>query len=92
MRMHAALLVCVTATLRSSACVCARLHTARQPTFPVLKALRTTVVYSLGSIAIGSFIIAVIQFVRVRGGPLAPAYKRARRCPCAIALGIDTAC
>jgi len=31
----------------------------------VLKALRTTVIYHLGSIALGAFIIALIQFVRV---------------------------
>jgi choline transporter-like protein 2/4/5 len=36
-----------------------------RPTFPVLKALRTTVIYHLGSIALGAFIIALIQFVRV---------------------------
>jgi cellobiose-specific phosphotransferase system component IIC len=37
----------------------------RQPTFPVLKALRNTMIYNLGSVAFGSFIIAIIQFVRV---------------------------
>eukprot|EP00878_Enallax_costatus_P033529 GHUV01037026.1.p1 GENE.GHUV01037026.1~~GHUV01037026.1.p1 ORF type:complete len:159 (-),score=37.88 GHUV01037026.1:117-593(-) len=37
----------------------------RQPTFPVLKAMRTTVIFHLGSIALGSFIIAVIQFLRL---------------------------
>lgn len=37
----------------------------RQPTFPVLKALRNTMMYHLGSVALGAFIIAIIQFVRV---------------------------
>ncbi|KAL0045810.1 hypothetical protein WJX82_005374 [Trebouxia sp. C0006] len=34
------------------------------PRFPVLHAIRTTLRYHLGSIALGSFIIAVIQFIR----------------------------
>lgn len=38
----------------------------RQPTFPVLKALRNTLIFHLGSVALGAFIIAIIQFVRVR--------------------------
>lgn len=33
--------------------------------FPVLKALRNTIIYHLGSVALGAFIIAIIQFVRV---------------------------
>lgn len=37
----------------------------RQPTFPVLKSLRNTMIYHLGSVALGAFIIAIIQFVRV---------------------------
>jgi choline transporter-like protein 2/4/5 len=36
-----------------------------QPTFPVLKAMRNTVIFHLGSIALGAFIIAVIQFIRL---------------------------
>ena len=35
------------------------------PAFPVLRSLRRTVVYHLGSIALGSFILAVVQFVRL---------------------------
>lgn len=31
----------------------------------MLKALRNTLIYNLGSVALGSFIIAIIQFVRV---------------------------
>jgi hypothetical protein len=34
------------------------------PTLPVLAALKNTIVYHMGSVAFGSFIIAVIQFVR----------------------------
>jgi hypothetical protein len=37
----------------------------RQPTFPVLKSLRNTMIYNLGSVAFGAFIIAIIQFARV---------------------------
>jgi Plasma-membrane choline transporter len=37
----------------------------RRPPFPVLRALRLTVVYHLGSIALGSFIIALVQLVRL---------------------------
>ena len=51
--------------------LCASLHalwSCRQPTFPVLKALRNTIIYHLGSVALGAFIIAIIQFIRVRGG------------------------
>lgn len=32
----------------------------------MLKALRNTMIYHLGSVALGAFIIAIIQFVRVR--------------------------
>ncbi|GBF99304.1 choline transporter-like [Raphidocelis subcapitata] len=35
------------------------------PRFPVVRALRRTVAYHLGSIALGSFVIAVVQFVRL---------------------------
>lgn len=42
----------------------ARGDTSKMPTFPVLAALKNTVVYHLGSIAIGSFIIAIIQLIR----------------------------
>lgn len=35
------------------------------PAFPVLRSLRRTLVFHLGSIALGSFVIAVIQFVRL---------------------------
>jgi hypothetical protein len=35
------------------------------PTFPVIRSMRRTVIYNLGSIALGSFVIAVIQFVRL---------------------------
>jgi hypothetical protein len=31
----------------------------------VLKSLRNTMIYNLGSVALGAFIIAIIQFVRV---------------------------
>lgn len=37
---------------------------SRMPTMPVLAALKNTIVYHLGSVAFGSFIIAVIQFIR----------------------------
>lgn len=40
-------------------------HILRQPTFPVLKSLRNTMIFHLGSVAFGAFIIAIIQFVRV---------------------------
>lgn len=45
----------------------------RQPTFPVLKSLRNTMIYHLGSVALGAFIIAIIQFVRVSEGQNLPA-------------------
>lgn len=35
------------------------------PTFPVINAMRTTMFYHLGSVAFGSFIIAIVQFIRV---------------------------
>jgi hypothetical protein len=35
------------------------------PAFPVISAMRTTVFYHLGSIAFGSFIVALVQFLRV---------------------------
>jgi hypothetical protein len=35
------------------------------PSFPVINAMRTTMFYHLGSVAFGSFIIAIVQFVRV---------------------------
>lgn len=35
------------------------------PAFPVLRSLRRTLVFHLGSIALGSFVIAVVQFVRL---------------------------
>jgi len=38
--------------------------TAQMPALPVLAALKNTVVYHLGSIAFGSFIVAVIMFIR----------------------------
>lgn len=34
------------------------------PALPVLAALKNTIVYHMGSVAFGSFIIAVIQFIR----------------------------
>ncbi len=37
---------------------------AKLSTFPVLTSLKNTVVYHMGSIAFGAFIIAVIQLVR----------------------------
>lgn len=37
---------------------------AKLPTFPVLTSLKNTVVYHMGSIAFGAFIIAIIQLVR----------------------------
>ncbi|KAI8472764.1 MAG: plasma-membrane choline transporter-domain-containing protein [Monoraphidium minutum] len=37
----------------------------KMPAFPVVRAMRRTVIYNLGSIALGSFVIAIIQFVRL---------------------------
>lgn len=37
---------------------------SQMPTFPVLTALKNTTVYHMGSVAFGSFIIAVIQLIR----------------------------
>lgn len=34
----------------------------------MVRALRRTVAYHLGSIVLGSFVIAIVQFVRVRSG------------------------
>jgi len=34
------------------------------PRFPVLTSLKNTSIYHMGSIAFGSFIMAVIQFIR----------------------------
>jgi choline transporter-like protein 2/4/5 len=35
------------------------------PAFPVIRSMRRTVLFHLGSIALGSFVIAIIQFVRL---------------------------
>jgi len=37
---------------------------ALMPRFPVLTSLKNTSIYHMGSIAFGSFIMAVIQFIR----------------------------
>ena len=34
------------------------------PTFPILKSMRNTVIFNLGSVAFGAFIIAIIQLIR----------------------------
>ena len=39
----------------------------KMPALPVLVAVKNTTIYHLGSIAIGSFIIAVFQFIRCVG-------------------------
>ncbi len=39
-------------------------QSSKMPAFPVLVALKNTVVYHMGSIAFGAFVIAVIQFIR----------------------------
>jgi choline transporter-like protein 2/4/5 len=33
--------------------------------FPVLKSMRTTMIFNLGSVAFGALIIAIIQFIRL---------------------------
>mmetsp|Transcript_16614 Transcript_16614/g.35931 ORF Transcript_16614/g.35931 Transcript_16614/m.35931 type:complete len:775 (-) Transcript_16614:968-3292(-) len=37
---------------------------SRMPTFPVLVAMKNTLIYHMGSICFGAFLVAVIQFIR----------------------------
>uniref|UniRef100_A0A7S0RW54 Choline transporter-like protein n=1 Tax=Chlamydomonas leiostraca TaxID=1034604 RepID=A0A7S0RW54_9CHLO len=55
---------CVTIAGAIASYYWARGDSAQMPTFPVLVALKNTTIYHCGSVAFGSFIIAVIQFIR----------------------------